>query len=215
MPTLLELFSGSGSVSVAFRARGWDTITLDSDRRCKADLAMDILKFEPSEHLPPGTKVDVIWASCPCQWYSTARNWKPSTPEELAFADSLVYKVLEIAKDLGCDSLFIENPARGKLKHRGILDHLHAREVHYCKYGKEYLKPTNIWTTTSWVPKQALCRHDCHASIFSLVTKHLRHRENLGKKNKGSKERIASIPVPLCNEIAEFCDDNLVGGAES
>ena len=38
---LLELFSGSGRLSAAFRELGWETVTLDS--HCDADIRCDIL----------------------------------------------------------------------------------------------------------------------------------------------------------------------------
>ena len=211
MKTLLELFSGSGNMSAAFRAKGWHTITLDNDPRCTPDITMDILRFDPTEHLPSGTKVDAIWASPCCQWYSTARNWKPATPEELEYADSLVRKVLQIASELKCELIFVENPSGGKLKDRGILDDLQVQEVHYCKYGMDFMRPTNIWTTSDWTPKQTLCHHDCPATIVSPNPRYKRHRVMLGKKNKGSRLKIAQIPPLLCAEIADFCDGEVLG----
>ena len=62
---LLELFSGTGSIGKAFRAQGWDVISLDSDPKAfEATITKDILEFEVSEL--GGRTVDLVWASPPC-----------------------------------------------------------------------------------------------------------------------------------------------------
>ena len=45
MPRLLELFSGTKSVSKVAKALGWETISLDIDPKFDPDLCMDILDF--------------------------------------------------------------------------------------------------------------------------------------------------------------------------
>ena len=115
---LLELFSGTGSVGRAFRAQGWDVISLDLDPKANADICKDVMQFDPKEFLY--RKVDVVWASPVCTFFSKARNNR-STETELCAADALVRKSVEIARELGAP-VFIENPESGKLKNRGILN---------------------------------------------------------------------------------------------
>jgi hypothetical protein len=59
-PVLLELFSGTGSVGRAFRARGWDVFSVDIDAASKPTLVANVLDLQ-HDTLPP--RVDCIWAS--------------------------------------------------------------------------------------------------------------------------------------------------------
>ena len=199
--TLLELYSGSGSISAAFRRHGWQTITVDNDERCGADICMDILQFQPAVHLPPGTTVDLLWMSPPCTMYSTARRcWGPPTEEQLNLADSMVRKALEVAEELGSPFL-LENPATGDLKRRGILDHLNKVLVDYCKYGVPFRKRTAIWLSPgiTWWPARPLCSYDCPASTVDPVTRRKKHTTDWHDVRSPGR---AVIPQDLCDEIA-------------
>jgi hypothetical protein len=175
--TLLELYSGSGNISAAFRRHGWKTITVDNDERCGADICMDILEFQPAVHLPPSTKIHLIWASPPCIMYSTMRraHGKPSA-EQMELADSLVRKAIQVADEIGCPIL-LENPWSGDLKRRGIpeLDRLPMQKVDYCQYGCTFRKRTAVWTDTSWQPVRPLCCYNCHATTIDAKTGRKRH----------------------------------------
>ena len=193
---LLELFSGSGSVGKAFRAHGWDVISLDSDPKAfEATIAKDILEFEVSEL--GGRTVDLVWASPPCTHYSVART-KAAGIWDMTASDVLVLKALSIAWALGCP-IFVENPWTGKLKTRGWLEHLHLHRVDYCKYGMPYRKRTAIWTDTAWVPMRALCKYDCAAS---------EGRRHTARAQQGSpgphftQKQLYVIPAALCDELA-------------
>ena len=66
---ILELFSGTHSVGNVARELGWDVTSLDlSD----ADICGDILKW-PYWLKDPGL-YDVIWASPPCESFSTMQG---------------------------------------------------------------------------------------------------------------------------------------------
>ena len=50
MPRLLELFSGTKSVSKVARELGWQTLSLDWDSTHNPDLLLDILDFDETEY---------------------------------------------------------------------------------------------------------------------------------------------------------------------
>ena len=61
-PRLLELFSGTGSIGIAFKAQGWEVTSVDSDLRAHATAYADIAGWDCSSLRG---QVDVIWASPP------------------------------------------------------------------------------------------------------------------------------------------------------
>jgi site-specific DNA-cytosine methylase len=90
---LLELFSGTGSIGVAFEKRGFEVISVDIDPKSNPTFCCDILEFDYRQ-FPPG-HFDVVWASPPCTMYSRART-TAKTPRDLLGADRLVAKTREI-----------------------------------------------------------------------------------------------------------------------
>ena len=46
MPRLLELFSGTGSLSKVCQGLGWETLSLDNERNSNPDLLMPIADFD-------------------------------------------------------------------------------------------------------------------------------------------------------------------------
>ena len=197
MPTLLELFSGTGSIGRAFEALGWDVISVDNDPRANATFCWDVAKFDCSCL----DRVDAIWASPPCTMYSKART--SGDGGDLESSDALVQKVLEIAEALGNPPLFVENPWTGSLKTRGLLDDLTLRRVDYCKYGMPYRKRTAIWTDTSWKPARSLCERDC-ASFAG--TKHLARAQQGPPGPRFTQRELYRIPAELCDESATYCN---------
>ena len=100
MPHLLELFSGTGSMGRAFRARGWQVTSVDIDAAAFPTICCDILELEAQDVLENGN-VDLIWASPPCTHYSCART-NARTPRDLDGSDALARKVLDLADQLFC-----------------------------------------------------------------------------------------------------------------
>ena len=88
---LLNLFSGTGSVSKPWKDSGHEVFEVDIDPTFGADYVGDILQWDYKnlDFIP-----DVIWSSPPCDQFSRART--TGGPRNLALADRLVAKALEI-----------------------------------------------------------------------------------------------------------------------
>ena len=145
---VLDLFSGLGGWSKAFRKRGHFVQTLDIERRFKPDFCMDILELEHIEDLG---EYDVILASPPCQTFSVAafpmHYWKKEGDKYVPNS-----KKAHIAKDVAARTFMllrtssarywvIENP-RGLMRKVFIPP---VATVAYCQYGSKYMKPTDLW----------------------------------------------------------------------
>ena len=109
---LLELFSGTKSVSEVAQELGWETVSLDICPRHSPDLCMDIMDFDETQY---PKNFDFIWASPDCRAYSVARtNAKIPQDEAMAASDRLVEKTRRIINYFGC-AYCIENPANSRL----------------------------------------------------------------------------------------------------
>ena len=199
---LLELFSGTGSIGRAFEAQGWEVISVDLDPEAQATFRQDITRWDCAALL--GKKIDVIWASPPCTNYSILRK---STEDDRLDSDELVKKTLQIIQDLGNPPCFIENPWSGKLKTRGLMDHLKLHRVDYCTYGMPYRKRTAIWTNTAWIPSRPLCKHDCASSRNGRT--HIATAQRGPPGPRFTQRELYRIPAELCEEIAQFCGASL------
>ena len=156
MPLLLELFSGTGSIGRAFRARGWEVVSVDIDTNVIATLHMDVRDLT----LDIVEQPDFIWASPVCCEYSRART-TAKTPRDLVWADSLVQAVLNIVIEARCPAMF-ENPESGLLRHRDVVAGIPYRVVDYCKYAdhrsshKARKRTASSCIETAWRPQRQL-----------------------------------------------------------
>jgi len=191
---LLELFSGTESISKVFRSHGWDCFTVEHNAKFNPSWCGDILEFKTKE------KYDVIWASPPCTCFSVASigsswcgNYSPKRVET-ALGMAYVLKTLEIIKQVNPKYWFIENP-RGVLRKMGFMEELPRHTVTYCQYGDDRMKPTDIWTNCDkWIPRP-MCKNgdSCHVSAP-------RGARTGTQGLKGNMER-SIIPEELCEEI--------------
>ena len=146
MPRLLELFSGTQSVSRVARRLGRETVSLDIDPANSPDLCCSVLDFD--ETAWPRDSFDMCWASPPCESYSSANNRFATDPDHevaMAKADELVRKTARILQHFSC-AWVVENPLGSRLWRRPVAQELggRAHKVAYCQYGFRYRKLTRF-----------------------------------------------------------------------
>ena len=202
--TVLELFAGTCSFSRVASDNGFDIFTSDYDPQFNTDYTVDIMDFEITK-VP--FKVDVIWASPPCEGFSVAsigHHWNTDhTPKTQKAEMSVKYveKVRQIIDELRPKYWFIENP-RGKLRKLPIMKELPRHTVTYCQYGDTRMKPTDIWTNLKWTPRPVCKNGDtCHIAAP-------RGSKTGTQGIKTYKDR-SRVPKELCQEIVDAIKESL------
>lgn len=208
----LELFSGTKSISKEFEKAGHETFTVDIEERFNPDLCKDMMEVS-LEELPK--KVDVIWASPPCQTFSVSsisRYWDKGQPKnsKAIIGRALLYKTLWIIEQLKPKYYFIENP-RGMMRKECLLIYLQnngaiRKTITYCQYGESRMKPTDIWTNCkSWIPRPTCKNGDSCHDYQPRGYKQKKEGDAIGKGTQGMKdaEERSKIPVELCKEIVD------------
>jgi hypothetical protein len=213
---MLELFSGTGSVGDAARARygNMQHYSADINPKYNPTTAIDMLhwnyKADLDAFLEKRTKGDyvIVWMSPPCTQYSIARS-RAKTPRDLEGADALVKRALEIKDYVKPNAWFLENPhgdARSALRLRPIMESLeqYRHECTYCHYGKRFRKRTDIWTNvpitlkrcskTTPCPHVANGRHPMTAQSGPSAG---------GARGCGSAEAAYPIPPLLVEHLFE------------
>ena len=203
MPRLLELFSGTQSVSRVARRQGWETVSLDIDPANSPDLCCSVLDFD--ETAWPRDSFDMCWASPPCESYSSANNRFATDPNHeaaMAKADELVSKTARILQHFSC-AWVVENPLGSRLWRRPVAQELggRAHKVAYCQYGFPYRKLTRL--QASW----ALHLDTCPGPGRCAMMRGTAHLEWAQKGGGGSQPRykktaeLHRIPEPLVEEL--------------
>jgi len=104
---VLDLFSGLGGFSKAFKDRGHEVIQLDCDPQFSPDICMDVMEFEPEGYY------DIILASPPCNEFS--RESMPWIKTGVKPGLYLVERAKEIIENAYNEWWVIEN-VRGAVK---------------------------------------------------------------------------------------------------
>ena len=194
---MLELFSGTGVMTLCFREQGFDTYTIDNNQDHAPDLCTDIQELTSTEIIQLFGKPTIIWASPPCTTFSTlsiSKHWRGNEPlTELCRRNiELVRYTLQLIKELDPFWWFIENP-RGKLRNLEIMKPLerYRNTVTYCQYGLKIMKPTDIWTNLP-IGFKPPCNYGdpCHTELTDEI--------------EGSIEK-AKLPPDLCHHVAKIC----------
>ena len=199
---VLELFSGSGSVSKVCNDLGYDVVSLDIE--FEATHKMNILDFDYKQYKPD--EFDIVWGSPPCTYYSALqRSWIgqkkkdgiytiDKLTKDLSDSDALVERTFEIIKYFNPELWVIENPQTGSLKSRDIMKDVPFYDVDYCMYSDwGYRKRTRVWTNKlNFNNKKCDGKGTCGNMINT------KHKKNVSKdvhNNKGNN-RLERYRVP-------------------
>ena len=177
---LLELFSGTKSVSKVAEQLGFDVVSLDLKN---ADINTNILNWDYKIYEPK--HFHVIWASPPCTEYSKAMTRRT---RNINSANEIVLKTLEIIEYLNPTYFILENPQTGLLKEQIFMYEIPFKDIDYCKYGMPYRKRTRLWNNIfQWNPRN-LCKKDCGNIIDN------KHKETAQRMQQGNKSTWIDKP---------------------
>ena len=188
---ILDLCSGTGSATQAFRDRGHVVHTLDIEGN--HDFICDVLQFSPLWGY-----YDFIWASPPCTCFSMAavgHHWNNHIPKpETLEAIKIVNKVINICKR--SRYFMIENPMAML---RTIIPEQRRKyylsTVTYCQYGDTAMKPTDLLhNIDSFHPLRCKNGDKCHVASP-------RHSHNPGS-TQGKKLLNERYKVPYGLSLA-------------
>lgn len=208
MKKLLELFSGTQSISRVFHDNYMDTFAIDNNPIFTlTDWTVDILKVTPQDILEKFGQPDFIWASPPCTYFSVSaigRNWHKETNEPKTEgakqAIEIVKHTLYLIEELKPKYFFIENPV-GKLRKLNLIDYPRYT-VTYCQYGDNRQKPTDIWTNHPNPNFKPMCKRGmpCHQAAP--------RGSQTGTQGMLNSIEKARIPEGLCKHIYDLCKEN-------
>ena len=199
---ILELFAGTKSVGKVCHAMGFEVLSVDIDDRHHPDLVMDIQDFDETQY--PCDYFQFIWASPPCEAYSSARTVGfCDRGIAMRSADDLVRKTLEIIRYFDRASWCIENPATSRLWMREVARGLVAQSsiTSYCSYGYRYRKDTRIANSLGMVLDRCPGAGKCPAMCG---TRHWEHAQRGGggvSNTYHTLDELHSIPRGLVEAI--------------
>lgn len=194
---LLELFSGTKSVSKAVGHLYDEVVSVDILNKNNPTHCVDILQWDYKQY--PVGYFDAIWASPPCTEYSFILHSRPDRPRNLVLANNIVKRTLEIIEYFNPDKWFIENPQTGLLKEQDIMLGIPYYDIDYCRYSEwGYRKRTRIWTCKDNF-KPLLCNKKC-GNMIGKTHKYSTGNSKMGLKIKSQKE-LYRIPELLIKDL--------------
>ena len=174
---IIDLCSGLGCATQAFKDRGHEVFTVDIDSFFNPDLCADIRNISP-EQFP--FKPDFIWASPPCTQFTLANPY--AGPCKTRKADlSIVKACLKLIEYVNPSFWILENP-------RACLRHYIGKPtitVFYSDYGFYCKKPTDLWGFFPWFWAR------------SPPTKNLKKFETSSHTTPYTQAKRACVPYPL------------------
>lgn len=205
---VLELFSGTATLTSVARERGHEVFTVDLHE--PADLQADVLDLT-ADDLRAATgwdHFDVVWASPVCTGFSVAaigKSWHHPEPgvyipksESARLSLALLEHTFHLIEQLRPAAWFVENP-RGMARKMQVVQGHRRETVTFCQYGDRRMKPTDIWTNTDWQGRPMCRRGDpCHEAAP-------RGSRTGTQGVKGALNR-ARLPVELCAEVIEAAE---------
>ena len=207
---VLELFSGTGVLSAAFRERGHRTLTVDWEESHKPDLKADIGTLSADDVVRLFGRPDVIWASPDCTTYSVMcisrhRDGVKPQSEYAAQCDRVNAHVCDLIRQLKPKAWFIENPV-GMLRKMPFIQKLledtggRRHTVTYCQYGERRQKPTDIFTNHPDPQFRPPCRRGdkCHDAAP--------RGSRTGTQGLKGKALRAKLPKELCDHVVRICE---------
>jgi len=207
---VLELFSGTGVLSAAFRERGHETLTVDWEESHKPDLKADIGTLSADDVVRLFGRPDVIWASPDCTTYSVMcisrhRDGVKPKSEYAAQCDRVNAHVCDLIRELKPRVWFVENP-RGMLRKMPFILKLledtggRMHTVTYCQYGERRQKPTDIFTNHPDPQFRPPCRRGdkCHEAAP--------RGSRTGTQGLKGKALRAKLPDELCRHVVRICE---------
>lgn len=180
---VLDLFSGLGGFSSAFRERGHEVVGIEREPELVSQalesgdwrtvIQADVREVEPEALLEAHGPFEVVVGSPPCQtfgvmtisvyWNSEGYPDHPLTHDRLA----LVHDTLALIHRLRPDWFVLENP-RAMLRNQAFMGRWDRETVTYCQYGHFMRKPTDLWGgfPPAWNPRPTCAKGDpCHDQV--------------------------------------------------
>jgi len=192
---VLELFCGTKSFSNVAERMSYKTFTIDNNPKFKPDMCVDMMQFNKKMLPKEWRNPDIIWCSPPCETFSLSGNsyyHGYPTNSKAYIGLALVYKCLELIRELKPKYWIIENPRAG-LRSVWFMKPLEKTTVSYCQYGDTRMKPTDLWNNFGYKGKCCKNGETCHESA----------PRGSGKGTSGEKstEIRGKVPEILCADI--------------
>lgn len=202
----LELCSGSGSFSKVARRMGYETVTVDTQRKFKPDICCDIRYLDPTKFV---NQIDILWMSPPCTEFSLSKSTQDRNFDK---GLELVNRCIELMDIIKPKWFVFENPV-GFLNKLKVLNGFPQHKISYCKYGFDYRKNTHIWTNIPFEP--LFCHHDCQSTLSHEGMRNY-HKVIISGKNQTLKpgqtranSNYATVPPRLIETLIENSQENL------